>query len=720
MASRNDQTLYVQKSVWNRRQFKQSKSALKAAKRLIITNEIGKETKDLRQRNSEIRHEIDRHDCQLKRHQEKLEILDNMTQLASQSLETYFDKRMENLRTFVDKRRAEIIEAVQEEADHWKEIHALLNQKLLIPGDVRSYKTLPRAVKQSPSEDLHAIDEEEDEDNVSQLLNSQTLTPLLNRTLRKTRLRLSKLATEQLPQLNISESITDQSLLGNDSPSTTIIEENELQENQISSHENLVMSKVENERYSICNNNLNEESPMNTNNHSEIQQEPLSTVSTSSSVKDKTFFIKSVIDKDETEEEQNDDTIQNKTTLELDECSNPCDKNDRQSLLLTADRSIRIHVSETPPVQSDNVKQEKSNHLFFDSLSSQNDKSIHSNNTEADETLKEPIPFNDQSAKNDQAVDVDNGNEYLIENHPIPLENLEKIVIKQEFDDKNWILPTRRKSSYGVNFVKTEFERENEDSLEDQQEMTSRRPNNKLGKTFLITIETDESDESEYLRPTISEEKRRATIKPSIVESSSHQTDLVLVTNGKNATLEEQKSKESMSMENQKVSEEEQQQQNIFSDRRQTRPSTALKVRTDDSETIKPSVNKRKTFKSPPHIQDIFPDKRRTRRTVRPIDNSDNENVAPAPQTDTKVRYQTRYSTRRMQINTSSENIDQITTTTTKTETSRRQTRRTEQIKTPAKLRLRSTSRGKRNEDSSSDEEQNSNEATIANSVCEM
>ncbi len=66
-----------------------------------------------------------------------------MTQLATQSLEVYFQtvgnslinsfiilifQRMENLRTFVNEQCRIISDGIQEEADHWKEIYAMLQQ----------------------------------------------------------------------------------------------------------------------------------------------------------------------------------------------------------------------------------------------------------------------------------------------------------------------------------------------------------------------------------------------------------------------------------------------------------------------------------------------------------------------------------------------------------------------------------------------------------------
>jgi len=48
------------------------------------------ELKSLDDQNNEIRHEINRAHADLAKYDDKLQILDNMTQLATQSLEVYF------------------------------------------------------------------------------------------------------------------------------------------------------------------------------------------------------------------------------------------------------------------------------------------------------------------------------------------------------------------------------------------------------------------------------------------------------------------------------------------------------------------------------------------------------------------------------------------------------------------------------------------------------
>ena len=56
----------------------------------IFLVQINTELKNLANQNNEILHEINRCDHDLQKYEEKLQILDNMTQLATQSLEMYF------------------------------------------------------------------------------------------------------------------------------------------------------------------------------------------------------------------------------------------------------------------------------------------------------------------------------------------------------------------------------------------------------------------------------------------------------------------------------------------------------------------------------------------------------------------------------------------------------------------------------------------------------
>ena len=106
----SNKSIYMLTIVWNEKRFMDSKSARYAARRCLYraanskfsspnTRSRGKrfclvqlnsELKNLTTQNNEILHEINRCDNDLQKYEEKLQILDNMSQLATQSLEVYF------------------------------------------------------------------------------------------------------------------------------------------------------------------------------------------------------------------------------------------------------------------------------------------------------------------------------------------------------------------------------------------------------------------------------------------------------------------------------------------------------------------------------------------------------------------------------------------------------------------------------------------------------
>jgi hypothetical protein len=95
---------------WNERRFVESKSSRNAARRSIfraatsklkkhrIKNDslvsflvlLNSDLKTLDNQNNEIHHEISRCHSDLQKYDDKIQVLDNMTQLATQSLEVYF------------------------------------------------------------------------------------------------------------------------------------------------------------------------------------------------------------------------------------------------------------------------------------------------------------------------------------------------------------------------------------------------------------------------------------------------------------------------------------------------------------------------------------------------------------------------------------------------------------------------------------------------------
>ncbi len=92
---------------------------------------------------------------------------------------------MENVRAIVQEHCNIIQQIIHEEDEHWKEIHAVMNQyvirfglffwnfynrNLLNPGDIRSRNNYPRSIQKSPPSNIETIEEEEDEEHVSKLL----------------------------------------------------------------------------------------------------------------------------------------------------------------------------------------------------------------------------------------------------------------------------------------------------------------------------------------------------------------------------------------------------------------------------------------------------------------------------------------------------------------------------------------------------------------------
>ncbi|CAF1391518.1 unnamed protein product [Rotaria magnacalcarata] len=334
---------------WNGKRFKESKSARNAARRSIFratTILLNSEMKTLEIQNNEINHEIDRCRHDLHKYDNKLQMLDNMTHLATQSLEVYFQARMENLGAFVTEQCRIISDGIQEEADHWKEIHAMLQQKLVVPGDLRSYgggNGLPRPVKQSPNcsriaeeeEEGEKEEREEKETDVSTLLQSRTLTPLLTQTLKNARLLASKLSQNTSivipPELNMSKTIVEEPL-----PTANA------SDNHVTLRDVSVIEKAAEVDHEIPNPDLSMSLLpfIPTTNADEEKQNNKSICST---ISDKTFVKTSLkqfsSDEDSDDDDENDDEDDDETIIEDSFSTNAIES--KRPLLLTADRSIR-------------------------------------------------------------------------------------------------------------------------------------------------------------------------------------------------------------------------------------------------------------------------------------------------------------------------------------------------------------------------------------------
>jgi hypothetical protein len=165
--------------------------------------QLNAELKNLTNQNNEILHEINRCDNDLQKYDEKLQILDNMTHLATQSLEVYFQtvgksfnqfsysyflksvwkiyihSSMNNVGLFPMVYKKKLIIGKKfmlcyNSKERHRKVYlsdgfAFFNRKLVVPGDLRSYgggNGLPRGVKQSP--DFSRIVEEDEEEETEE------------------------------------------------------------------------------------------------------------------------------------------------------------------------------------------------------------------------------------------------------------------------------------------------------------------------------------------------------------------------------------------------------------------------------------------------------------------------------------------------------------------------------------------------------------------------
>ncbi|CAF0974640.1 unnamed protein product [Adineta steineri] len=195
---------------WNRTRFESTRNKCRIARKLIdfsINVQFEKQIRGIFSHNIEIDENINDINERLLKYHDKLRVLDNMIELASQSLRIYFDRRMENVRAIVNEHCNIIQQIIHEEADHWKEIHSIMDQNLINPGDIRSRDNFPRVIQKSPASNIETIEEEDDNDDdkgelVTKLLNGKTLTPLLTQMIRKSRVQSKRLTI--VPSIKIT------------------------------------------------------------------------------------------------------------------------------------------------------------------------------------------------------------------------------------------------------------------------------------------------------------------------------------------------------------------------------------------------------------------------------------------------------------------------------------------------------------------------------------
>ncbi|CAF3347834.1 unnamed protein product [Rotaria sp. Silwood1] len=95
-----------------------------------------KQLKDIHLQNLDIEKTITETNEHLLKHEKKVHIFDRLTEIASQSLPNYFEKRMENIRTIIQEHCSVIQKILHEENEYWKEIHSAIDQNLITSHDI--------------------------------------------------------------------------------------------------------------------------------------------------------------------------------------------------------------------------------------------------------------------------------------------------------------------------------------------------------------------------------------------------------------------------------------------------------------------------------------------------------------------------------------------------------------------------------------------------------
>ncbi|CAF0894183.1 unnamed protein product [Rotaria sordida] len=147
---------------WNRTRFEATRVKYRQARKLIeisINVQYEKQLKDIHLQNLDIEKTITETNEHLLKHEKKVHIFDNLTEIASQSLPNYFDKRMENVRTMIQEHCSAIQKILHEENEYWKEIHSAIDQNLITSNDIHPC--------------IENIQTTNEEQNILELLNDQ-------------------------------------------------------------------------------------------------------------------------------------------------------------------------------------------------------------------------------------------------------------------------------------------------------------------------------------------------------------------------------------------------------------------------------------------------------------------------------------------------------------------------------------------------------------------
>ncbi|CAF0855398.1 unnamed protein product [Adineta ricciae] len=117
---------------WNRARFNAIRTKYRRARKLIeisINAQLEKRVKDLSAQNSQIKSAMSYLNGNIAKHERKLQTLDNLIGIGSESLSNHFSQRMEKIHTVV-KEQCNIIEnTLNEENEYWKDIYSVITSK---------------------------------------------------------------------------------------------------------------------------------------------------------------------------------------------------------------------------------------------------------------------------------------------------------------------------------------------------------------------------------------------------------------------------------------------------------------------------------------------------------------------------------------------------------------------------------------------------------------
>ncbi|CAF1312994.1 unnamed protein product [Adineta ricciae] len=138
---------------WNRARFHAVRTKYRRARKLIeisINVQLAKRVKDLCAQNGQIESAISYLSGNITKHERKLQTLDNMIGIGSESLSNHFNKRMEKIHTVI-KEQCNIIEStLNEENEYWKDIYSVITSKENHYCGVPNYTLLPTIKQEWP------------------------------------------------------------------------------------------------------------------------------------------------------------------------------------------------------------------------------------------------------------------------------------------------------------------------------------------------------------------------------------------------------------------------------------------------------------------------------------------------------------------------------------------------------------------------------------------